>query len=67
MKILLFNKCRPVEFRNMTRCEVENVVEETSLSGNKYWVINPAYHKTSRIGSCDKSLIHHFKTSFLKA
>jgi hypothetical protein len=51
VKILIFNKCRPVEFRNMSRKEVENAKEEKSLSGNKYMVINPAFHKTSRAGT----------------
>ena len=51
VKILIFNKCRPVEFRNMSRKELENAKEEKSLSGNKYMVINPAFHKTSRAGT----------------
>ena len=51
VKILIFNKCRPVEFRNMSRKEVENAKEGKSLSGNKYMVINPAFHKTSRAGT----------------
>ena len=50
VKILLFNKCRPAEFRNVTREEVNNATEESSLSGNTYVVINPALHKTSRSG-----------------
>ena len=57
VKILIFNKCRPVEFRNMSRKEVENAKEEKSLSGNKYMVINPAFHKTSRAGTQEALLL----------
>ena len=40
VKILIFNKCRPVEFRNMSRKEVENAKEEkVYLAINIWWSI----------------------------
>lgn len=50
VKILLVNKCRPSEFRNMTLREFNNFSIEESLAGNQYYVVNPANHKTSRVG-----------------
>jgi hypothetical protein len=57
VKILLVNKCRPSEFRHMTLEEFNSHTVEKSLAGNDYFVVNPANHKTSRLGLCLR-LIH---------
>ena len=66
IKILMENRCRPVEFRyksyskcliissiylsGMSVSEAENAQQITSSEGTVYNVVNPTNHKTSRQG-----------------